>query len=333
MQGKRPVNFAIARYVMVALQIPIEALVIVIIPEAALCPAVPGDCAQNLTPPSKLVDGKLAFEKRVMLQNDPHVVDGGLGQPGLGVHGQLAHPVGGVILIGWLHTLKIPDGLLVALLAHQSGHIGILDSQLAHGLVGWQAVCGCAWLGLIVLVPKAMETNQVKGVDQPSAARVSGVVAVKEFAIVVDYSSAGGRAPQVGVPTRHTIHRIIHTRDELIHSTVNVIGAAECTHHAILGLWITLLDSQLWEAQSTRNLRPGGAVLPVGVLAQDAISGEEGLVLPAVNILAVRAAGRPIHKPGNLKSSWVAQLQTYVLGHFPGNRLILICRYSSVRRD
>ena len=183
-----------------------------------------------------------------MLQDNPHIVNGGLGEPRLGVHGQLGHPVGGVLLIGRLHTLKVPDGLLVALLAHQGGHIGVLDRQLTHGLVGGQAVGGGARLGLIVLVPKAVEADHIKGIDQAVAARVGGVVGIEEFAVVVDDSAAGGGAAQVGVAARHVVHRLIDAGDELIHGTVDVIGAAESAHHAGLALRVTLLDGQLGQA-------------------------------------------------------------------------------------
>lgn len=101
-----------------------------------------------------------------MLQDNPHIVNGGLGQARLGVHGQLAHPVGGVLIVGAGDALKVLHGLLVALLAHQGGHILVLHGQLTHGLVGGQAVGGGARLGLIVLVPKAVEADHIKGIDR-----------------------------------------------------------------------------------------------------------------------------------------------------------------------
>ena len=75
---------------------------------------------QDLTTARKLVEGKLPFEEGVMLQDNPHIVNGGLGQARLGVHGQLAHPVGGVLIVGAGDALKVLHGLLVALLAHQA---------------------------------------------------------------------------------------------------------------------------------------------------------------------------------------------------------------------
>ena len=333
MQGKRPVNLAVAGDVVVALHVPIEALVVVVIPKAAARPGVPWQGPQNLTTARKLVEGKLAFEEGVMLQDNPHIVNGGLGQARLGVHGQLAHPVGGVLIVGAGDALKVLHGLLVALLAHQGGHILVLHGQLTHGLVGGQAVGGSARLGLIVLVPKAVEADHIKGIDQTVAARVGGVVGIEEFAVVVDDSAAGGGAAQVGVAARHIVHRLIDAGDELIHGPVDVIGAAESAHHAGLALWVALLDGQLGQAQSARHLGPGGAVGPVIVFGQQAVGREQRLVFPHIDVLAVSAAGRPIHEAGHLKGGGVHELQAYVLRHFAGTGLILIRRHGPVRGE
>ena len=71
MQGEGPVNLAVAGDVVVAFHVPVEALVVVVIPKAALRAAVPGESPQDLTTARKLVEGKLAFEERVMLQDYP----------------------------------------------------------------------------------------------------------------------------------------------------------------------------------------------------------------------------------------------------------------------
>ena len=259
-----------------------------------------------------------------MLQDNPHVVNGGLGEPRLGVQGQQGHPVGGVLIIVPGHALKVLHGLLVALLAHEGGHTGVLHGQLTHGHIGGQAVGGRPRLGLIVLVPKAMQAHKVKGVDQPVGAGVRGVVAIQKFAVVIDHGPAGGGAAQVGVAARHIVHGLIHSGDELIHGPENVIGAAESPHHALFALRVTLLDGQLGEAHSARHLRPEGTVTPVLIFGQQAIGGDEGPVLPEINILAVSAAGGPVHEPGHLKGGGVHELHAYVLRRLAGQGLIFV---------
>ena len=113
-----------------------------------------------------------------MLQDNPHVVNGGLGEPCLGVHGQQGHPVCRVLSVVPRHALKVLHGVLVAFLAHEGGNTGVLHGQLTHSHIGGQAVGGRARLGFIVLVPKAVEAYKVKGVDQPVGAGVRGVVAI-----------------------------------------------------------------------------------------------------------------------------------------------------------
>ena len=66
-QGEGPVNLAIASDVVVALHVPVEALVVVVVPKAAARPGVPWQGPQDFAAPRKLVDGKLAFKEGVML--------------------------------------------------------------------------------------------------------------------------------------------------------------------------------------------------------------------------------------------------------------------------
>ena len=288
MEGEGPVNLAVAGDVVDLFHVPVEAVVVIVIPEAALGGGVPGERIQHLTTARKLVEGKLALEQRVILKNNPDIINGGLGEAGLAVDLKPVHPVGGLCIVGGLHALKVLDGLLVALLAHQGGHIGVLRGQFAHGTVGGQAVGGGARLGLIVLVTKAMQAHQVKGVYQLAAARVSGVVGVEKLAAVIDDSAAGGGAAQVGVAARHTLHRLIHAGDEFIHGTIDVIGAAESAHNTVFGLRVTLLDCQLGgQVLGAGDLGPEGAVTPVLILAQQALDGQQGLVFPHIDVLAV----------------------------------------------
>ena len=150
------------------------------------------------------------------------------------------------------------------------------------------------------------------------------MVAIQKFAVVIDHGPAGGGAAQVGVAARHIVHGLIHSGDELIHGPENVIGAAESPHHALFALRVTLLDGQLGEAHSARHLRPEGTVTPVLIFGQQAIGGDEGPVLPEINILAVSAAGGPVHEPGHLKGGGVHELHAYKLRRFAGQGLILV---------
>ena len=78
-QGECAINLAVAGDVVGFLHVPVEALVVIVIPEAALCAAIPWQGTQHLTTARKLVEGKLAFEHWVIFKDDPDIINGGFG--------------------------------------------------------------------------------------------------------------------------------------------------------------------------------------------------------------------------------------------------------------
>ena len=317
-------------------QVPAQAAVVVVAPGPFRLSGVPGERPAGQPPASKGIGGDAPPQDRVVFQDKEDVVRGLCNIPG-GLHFQLSHPAGRVLLPGGLHRplpLKggeVPHCLLVALLAHKGGHAGILHCQLTHSGIAGQAVGGAPRLGTVVQLPKTVEAHQVKGVHQSAGAGVGGVVAIQEFAAVVDHRPAGGGAPQVGVPVRHAVHRLVHAGEQLLHGPVDIVDAAEGPHHSLLALWVPLLGGQLGDTHRPWHLGPLGAVPPVLVLGQEAVGGEEGLILPGVDIGAAGAAGGPIHEAGCLKGGGVHPLQADVLGHPPGQGLVLVCRGGAVQ--
>ena len=60
-EGEGPVNLPVAGDVVVSLHVPIKALIVIVIPEAADRAGVPWEGPQDLTPARKAVEGKAAF--------------------------------------------------------------------------------------------------------------------------------------------------------------------------------------------------------------------------------------------------------------------------------
>ena len=85
-----------------------------------------------------------------------------------------------------------------------------------------------------------MQAHQVKGVQQPAADWICGMVAVCELA-VVDDDTGRGISGDIVVPAVHGRRRI-HIREEGVDGFLHGIGTAEGTHHTRLCQRVGLLS-------------------------------------------------------------------------------------------
>ena len=160
------------------------------------------------------------------------------------------------------------------------------------------------------------------------------MVGIEKLALVVHHGAACGGASGERVPPRHTFHRFIKPRQEGIHGSVDVIGAAERSHHTGLGRGISLFGLQaLGVHLGARDLGPCGHVPPVRKGGQQTVSRQQGLVRPSVYVFRVCAAAGPVHEPGCLKGRRVkgGHAGVDVVGDPSGAGFILVHGHGAVQ--
>ena len=214
-------------------------------------------------------------------------------------------------------------------------HRAILHRHFAHRLVGRELADRSIAGGAVVLIAVQVQANKVKGVHKLHGAGVGGVMAVQEFAIVVDDSAARCAAARIGVPllAAHDA-RGIDSRQKLVHRRADVIGAAERAHDARLGRGVALLECHLLVIRGRAgNLRPFSHVAPVGVGAQQEVHGCQRRILATEHIIRIHAGARPVHEAACLKCGRVGLINADQPRQPPRQRLVLIGGSSTVKRD
>ena len=341
MQGQRTVNFAVAGDFVHLLEVPVQAGVIVICPPPSFVKRAPRQVSQHFAATGELVQREFAPEVRVIFKDEPDVVDGSFNSARLLVQLQVQRPIEVIALIGTgrgrtSQAAEIADSGIGSFLCELAGDLLVLQGEVAHRRVGREPVRGCVWVSAVIEVAELVQANQVKGVDEPAAAGVGGVVAVQKHPVVVHHRSAGRAAAKVGVSSSGIIHRRIDTIKVGVHCAVDVVCPAERAHHAAFAQWVALLHRQfLIGVVCAGDLRPLRDIAPVPVLLihqfQQAVRGEHLLISEGEDILAVFAAARPVHQPCGLKRGRVCKLHADERCHIPCQRLILICRDRAVK--
>ena len=199
----------------------------------------------------------------------------------------------------------------------------VLEGKIRHCLEGRQLAGGGIRGALIVQVTETVQAHQVKSVQQPTADRVGGMVAVCELAIVDD--DTGRRIGGDIVVTAVHRRRRIHFREKGIDGFLHGIGSAESTHHTRLCQRVGLLgDTVLHHLGLAAGNRPGGGVVPIIVTRKVLIRVKLCAVLHLVEKLAVRGGGRPIHEPGCLVGGIVKEVNADLLCHHAGDCRIFL---------
>ena len=180
----------------------------------------------------------------------------------------------------------------------------VLEGKIRHCLERRQLAGGGIRGALIVQVTEAVQSHQVKSIQQPTADRVGGMVAVCELAVVDD--DTGRRIGGDIVVTAVHRRRRIHFREKGIDGFLHGIGSAKSTHHTRLCQRVSLLgDAVLHHLGLAAGNRPSGGVVPIIVVGKVLIRVKLCAVLHLVKKLAVRGGGRPVHEPRCLVSGIV----------------------------
>ena len=272
----------------------------------------PRHIALDLHAVRKLIEHQ-RFQKRVVHEDHGEVLQ------------RVFHLAGLVQFQGFLPVLvgELLVCLGFALLGKHRFDLLVLEGKIRHGLEGRQ-LAGCSiWGTLIVQVTEAVQAHQVKSVQQPTADRVGGMVAVCEFAIVDD--DTGRRIGGDIVVTAVHRRRRIHFREKGIDGFLHGIGTTESPHHTRLRQRIGLLgNAVLYHLGLATGYGPDGGIVPIIVTRKVFIRVKLCAVLHLVEKLAVRGGGRPVHEPGCLVSGIVKEVNTDLLCHHAGDCRIFL---------
>ena len=322
---------------------------------------VPRQGVQHLAAPAELIQHEPPAQAGVIVENQQNIVDGlldfavfialDIAQPCVGV-GLLTviaddlalHRLGAVTVAGGLLRPVAGDGGDSAKVSLQLGkllfvvdglHRAILQRHFAHRLIRWELADRGVAGGAVVLIAVQVQANKVKGVHKLHRAGVSSVMAVQEFAVIVDDSAARRAAARIGVPllAAHNA-RGIDAGQKLVHRRAYVIGAAECAHDAGLCQRVALLECHLLVIRSsTGNLRPLDHVAPVRVGSQQERHRCQRRILVTEHIIRIHAGTRPVHEAACLKCGRVGLINANQPRQPPRQRLVLIGGSSTVKGD
>ena len=268
-----------------------------------------------------------------MLQDDPDVVDGGLGQAGLRADLQQLHPT--VIDLAGIPVDRRKNlrGGLPAFLQQQPADAAVVGGGLAHGQIGGQPIDGRIGRGAVVQIAEAVQTDEVKGVHQLAAARICSMMGIQELAIVIEHRTAGGGAAEEGEAPGHGIHRCIDIGQECLHSSFDVVDAAESAHNAVFSEGVSLLGRRSCKRSSARQSRPGGDIMPILVCTQQPVHRKHFPVGVVEDILAVATAAGPVHQAAGLEGGLIGQLHANEIGHASGAGLVFVSGAGAAERQ
>ena len=194
----------------------------------------------------------------------------------------------------------------------------ILQSQFTHGIEGWHLANGGIRCGLFVQIPEQVDTDNIKCVQQFSAGRVGGMMAVCEFAVIQDNTSTTVRRDVV-IAAIHG-RRCVNVCEEGINGVLDGISTAECTHNTGFGQRIGLLgDAAADSFGLTAGNRPSGSVVPVGISTQIFVGVQIRTVLGFEEKLTVSGGGRPVHQTTGFIGGVVEQINSNLLGYHTGD--------------
>ena len=168
-----------------------------------------------------------------------------------------------------------------------------------------------------------MDADEIESVQELAAGGVGGVMAVSEAALIGD--ETGGAVSGDIVIASFQGGGAVDIGEESLDGGIDVIGAAECTHRAVLFQRVGLFrDAALHDLGLARAHGPLGRIMPVPIAGEDLIRIQQGPVLGLEEELAVRRSGGPVHEAGGLVAGIVHHLDADVTGHHAGNRGVFL---------
>ena len=147
-------------------------------------------------------------------------------------------------------------------------------------------------------------------------------MAVSEFPIV-NHHAGGGVGRDIVVPPVHR-GRFVDIGEKGFDCFLNGIGTAESAHDAGLFQRVGLLgDAPAHRFGLPGGNRPGGSVMPIGVLGEIGVRVQQRTILGLVEEFAVCGGGGPVHQAAGFIGGIVKQVDADFLGHHPGHRRVL----------
>ena len=226
-------------------------------------------------------------------------------------------------LLPFIRVIKISSRLLHTLICQGFLDRIVLYRKVAHSLVGRQLAGGCVGGNLIIQIAELVNAYQIKGVEQLSAGRVCGVVAVGKLAIVEHHACRGIRR-RIIVAACHGAW-LIHVGQEGVDGIFNRVRPAESAHDAGLGKWIGLLLAlAVNECALTGRGGQKAYVTPARVCGKKSIRIKPCTVKPLEHILAVAGRSGPVHQLMGPIGAAVHTVDAPFLGQQPGQRQIFL---------
>ena len=141
---------------------------------------------------------------------------------------------------------------------------------------------------------------------------------------IVNHHAGGGVGGDIVVPSVHG-GRFVDIGKEGFDCFLNGVGAAESAYDAGLFQRVGLLsDVPAHRFGLAGGNRPGGSVMPIGVLGEIGVRVQQRAFLGFVEELAVCGGGGPVHQAAGFIGGIVKQVNADLLGHHPGHRRVLL---------
>ena len=164
------------------------------------------------------------------------------------------------------------------------------------------------------------------------------MVGIQKHSVIVHHRATCGAAAEIGEASARVIYRLIDPVEKRVHCAVDVVCAAERTHHTAFAEWVALLHRQfLVCVVCSGDLRPFGNVSPITVslidCVQKTVYRQHRLVSEHEYIFAVYAAAGPVHQACRFKRGRVGELDANAGSHIPCAGFIFISRCRAVERE
>ena len=141
---------------------------------------------------------------------------------------------------------------------------------------------------------------------------------------IVHHHAGGGVCGDVVIAPIHS-GRFVDIGEEGFDGFLNGVGAAESAHDTGLFQRVGLLgDAPAHRFGLAGGNRPGGSVMPIGVLGEIGVRVQQRAFLDFVEELAVYGGGGPVHQAAGFIGGIVKKVDADFLGYHPGHSRILL---------
>ena len=119
MERKRTVYLSVACYFVDLFEVPVQAGVVVIVPQPAFVSLIPWERPEHLSAPGELIECELPDKQKVVFEHYTHIIYRALCGTCLYILLEQRHPVNSVVFFVRCYALEIFDCALIALTIHK----------------------------------------------------------------------------------------------------------------------------------------------------------------------------------------------------------------------